>query len=87
MTDEYKGWFVDWIEEWSQFFQPCNWRTFHPLFIEIEDDRTMGGVEATLIILGVGVRFRWNYAQTEKVDLIIAAREKIDAVLNESDAP
>lgn len=64
--DGYKGWFLHWIEEWSQFFEPSNWRTFHPIFIEMEDDRIMGGVEATVIILGVGVRLRWNYTITDE---------------------
>lgn len=35
--------------------------------IEVEDDRMMGGIEATVIVLGLGVRVRWNYAVTEKV--------------------
>jgi hypothetical protein len=75
--DSYTGWFVDWIEEWSQFFSDCNWYTFHPIQIEVEDDRIMGGVEATVIVLGIGVRVRWNYAKTEKVAQIIRAVDKI----------
>lgn len=68
MTDdeEYVGWFVDWIEDWSQFFCPCNWRTFRVFFWELEDDRIMGGLETTFIILGLGLRLRWNYRITDE---------------------
>ena len=30
----------------------------------------MGGVELTVIILGLGARIRWNYAKTERIDEI-----------------
>jgi hypothetical protein len=76
-TESYTGWFIDWIEEWSQFFEPCNWRTCRVFKWEIEDDRIMGGVETTLIVLGLGFRLRWNYARTEQVDQINAAMERI----------
>jgi len=39
MSDTYTGLFVTWIEDWSQFFQPCNWYTFRPILVEFEDDR------------------------------------------------
>lgn len=41
-----RRWFLDWVEEWSQFWEPCNWYTFHPIHLQVEDDRIMGGVEA-----------------------------------------
>ena len=69
-VDEYRGWFVEWIEQWSQIIQGCNWRTFHAINIEFEDDRMMGGVETTWVLLGLGFRVRWNYAETERVRLI-----------------
>lgn len=62
---EYVGWHFWWIEEWSQFFQPYNWRTFHPVHVELEDERNMGGVEASFIFMGVGFRVRYNYRETE----------------------
>lgn len=68
--DGYRGLFVEGIEEWSQFFTPCNWRTFHPVMLEAEDDTSMGGFEITTIILGLGFRIRWNYAETEQVQEI-----------------
>jgi len=62
------GWeaFFDLIEEWSQLTPGWNWRTFHPIMIEFEDDRMMGAVEGTVIFLGLGFRFRWNYRETEQ---------------------
>lgn len=75
--DDYKGWLLEWIEEWSQFFGGCNWYTFHPIQIEVEDDRMMGGVEATVIILGLGLRVRWNYRITEKAADILQSVKNI----------
>lgn len=75
----YKGFYFYGIEEWSQFFSKCNWYTFHPFMFEIEDERSMGGIEATVIIMGLGFRVRWNYAQTEMVDDII---QKVSEIRN-----
>lgn len=70
MDNEYEGFFFHWIEEWTQFFEKCNWYTFHPIKIEFENEVNMGGCEMTIIILGFGFRARWNYAETEVVKLI-----------------
>lgn len=67
---EHGNWLLDPIEEWSQFWQSCNWYTFHPIKFEIEDDRTLGGFEMTIIILGVGLRWRWNHTITETSEQI-----------------
>ncbi len=75
--EEYQGWFVEWIEEWSQFLGGCNWYTFNLIKIEFEDERIMGGVETTWIILGLGIRVRWNYTITEDVSLIKEHLEEI----------
>ena len=77
MAEGYKGVSIYWIEEWSQFVQRCNWYTFHPIMIEVEDERNMGGVEATVILLGLGFRVRWNYAITEQVEDLLAQVEEI----------
>ena len=74
---KYTGFFIHWIEDWSQFFRPCNWYTLRPILVEFEDDRIMGGVELTAILLGVGFRVRFNYARTEKVDEMISSVEDI----------
>lgn len=74
MNKGYKGWFLEWIEEWSQLLGGCNWYTFTPIKIEFEDDRILGGFETTWVILGLGFRIRWNHTETD------AAREITDAV-------
>lgn len=78
-SEKYRGAFIEWREEWSQFFTPCNWRTFHPAFIEFEDDRMMGAVECTIIILGLGFRLRWNYAITRQVADVQQSIKDIEA--------
>lgn len=65
--EEYTGFFINWIEEWSQFFSKCNWYTFTAWKLEFEDDRCMGGLEATFIFMGLGARIRYNYKITEVV--------------------
>lgn len=69
--------FIEFIEEWSQFFESCNWYTFRPVMVEIEDDRALGAFEMTIILLGVGVRFRYNHTMTETKREIIEAVEYI----------
>lgn len=75
--------FIEGIEEWSQFSGGCNWYTFHPLLIELEDDRCMGGVEGTLIILGLGFRVRWNYRETEMTKDIARRIAEIESDLGD----
>lgn len=53
------------IEEWSQFFQPCNWRTFHFAHLMIEDEEMMGDLEVCIILLGLGFQIVWSYSDTE----------------------
>lgn len=65
------------IEEWSQFFQPCNWRTFHPVMFEAEDDGLLGGFEVTAILMGLGLRVRWDHSKTEFKDEILKRAEDI----------
>jgi hypothetical protein len=76
-SDRYTGLYLVGIEEWSQFFGHCNWYTFHPIKIEVEDDLIMGGVEATFILLGLGFRVRLNYARTEQVNQITDSVEQV----------
>lgn len=68
MTEEsYTGWYFHWIEQWSQFWDSCNWYTFHPIKLEIEDESHMGGWEVTFVLMGLGFRVRYNYQETEVV--------------------
>lgn len=82
----YRGVFFDFIEEYSQFWQACNWYTYRVAMFEFEDDRIMGGVEMTLIVLGLGFRVRWNYHVTEEVAKIKRQAAELDAMTEEERA-
>lgn len=82
----YTGFFIEPIEQWSQFFERCNWYDFTFIKFDVEDDRIMGGVECTLVLLGLGFRARWNYARTERVDEIARSVEEIKAALGSDDS-
>ncbi len=79
MSKEYKGWFIDWIEEWSQIFGGCNWYTFTLIRIEFENDAILGGIETTWIILGLGFRLRWNHTETK---LARDLKDQVDELLS-----
>ena len=56
------------INEWKQLYEPLilkgtkyNWITFHPIHIMLEDDIMSGGYEFEFIVMGFGIRTRWNY--------------------------
>lgn len=59
----------EWVEQWSQYFQECNWYTFNFFNFEIEDDEFMGGFNLTFILLGLGFYFRYNYEETENMKM------------------
>lgn len=56
-----KNSFIEIICEWSQIIGNYNWYSFTFFHLYFEDEVWTGGFEAELIILGVGLRFRWNY--------------------------
>lgn len=70
MSERYLGFHINWIEQWSQFIERCNWYDFNPVGIGGEWDRMLGGVEVTVILLGLGFRLRYNYAETEVLEEI-----------------
>ena len=74
-----KNWFIDWQEEWSQFFESCNWYDFHVIHIHFENDKIMGGYEFSFILLGLGFRWRWNHTTTETMQECLEAVEDIKA--------
>lgn len=75
---DYRGLYLILIEEWAQFIRRDNWHTFHPILVEFEGDWILGGVEVSIVILGLGFRLRWNYERTEKIDEI---DRRVDEVL------
>lgn len=72
MTFDRGRWFIEIIEQWSQFFQRCNWWTFNPVLIEVDDERFLGALEGRIILLGLGIRVRWTYTETEAARRIAA---------------
>ena len=76
MIFERGQWLIELCEDYSQFFDKCNWYTFRFAFIELENDAIMGAYELTFIILGLGIRIRWDHTETdEKRELRQRARE------------
>lgn len=55
-------------EEWSQFFERCNWRTFRLVLVDIEDDKLFGAFETTITLVGIGLRLRWTHTRTKVAD-------------------
>lgn len=53
--------FITIINEWSQFSLKYNWYTFTPVQISFENDIMTGGLEFTVIILGLGFMVRYNH--------------------------
>ena len=47
--------------------------------VEIEDDRILGGAEIQVVLMGVGVRLRLNYAETEITCQIDELQKKNEA--------
>lgn len=75
----YEGWYFHFIEHWSQFFVPCNWRNFTFFELTFEDDTVMGGIEMTFVVLGIGTRIRYNHTRTELVDEIATMMDDISS--------
>ena len=66
LTDE-KSWFIDWTNQWPQLWEDHNWYDCDLIWIRFENDKIMGGVEATFILFGLGFRWRWNHTRTEQM--------------------
>lgn len=78
LTDD-KHWFIDWYQEWSQLWEGCNWYDFTICHIAFENDKIMGGVEATFVLFGLGLRWRWNHTRTEQMAEVEQAVAEIKA--------
>lgn len=49
------------VNEWGQIGKDFNWYTFSPFSLSFEWDKSTGGVEVCLVILGFGGTLRYNY--------------------------
>ena len=57
--------FIHTVQEWSQFFfwrknVKWNWFTFTPIKLSFEKDEFVPGYEAEIMLMGLGLRFRFN---------------------------
>ena len=67
MTEALKK-FVPSVSGWHQWdflWSDLNWLDFAWIKVETEDDKMFGNFEVNLGLLGVGVMFTWDYADTE----------------------
>lgn len=53
--------FIEIINDWSQLFRKHNWYTAHLIHVYFENDVMTGGYEFEFIVLGLGIRVRYNY--------------------------
>ena len=77
---EYGNWIIDFQEDYSQFWEKCNWYNFRFCHIEFENDKIMGGWEFFFVIMGLGFIARWNHTETEDKKRI---KKQVDDLLKE----
>jgi hypothetical protein len=53
-------WVFSFINDWKQLRGKWNWYTFTFIQIEFENDVWTHGVECYFVLLGIGVRIRYN---------------------------
>lgn len=58
---ETRNWLLEFREQYRQFFCSCNWYDFTFFHFNVEWNRCMGGVEATLVVLGFSARVSYTY--------------------------
>lgn len=77
MVLEIGRWLIDLTEDYSQFFDACHWYTYRVAHIEFERDVVLGGWEASIALLGLGIRVRWNHTET---DALREVRRRMDEI-------
>jgi hypothetical protein len=58
--------FIELINDWKQFHGSWNWYTFTLINIEFENDAMTHGYEFYFVILGLGIRIRYNKKSYEQ---------------------
>lgn len=66
--------FIHILNDWKQLRGKYNWYSFHFIYIYFEKDMMLDGYEFEFMILGLGFRIRWNYADEDN-EIIKAAKE------------
>ena len=49
------------INDWKGLWNEYNWYTFHFIHIYFENDIMTGGLDFEFVVLGLGIRLRYNY--------------------------
>ena len=76
--------FIHSENDWAQMFGKYNWYTFHFAHIYLENDVMTGGLEFEFIILGLGLRMRWNYKPEILEDMVEKAKRSSTNPLSEN---
>lgn len=61
MVFETERWLFEFHDQYRQFFHQCNWYDFTFFHFDVEWDKCMGSVEATLVLLGLRIRISYIY--------------------------
>lgn len=92
MIIERGKWLVEFQQDYTQFFEKCNWYTYRFCEISFENDAMMGAYDATFCVLGLSFRWRWEHTETEfkrqldeSVAIIKKEAEELDNVREEHD--
>lgn len=62
-----RSWSFQSLQDWTEWFQSgMNWRNFHLIVLEYEDEICMGQREIVGYLLGLGFRLQWCYNEKAK---------------------
>lgn len=75
--DGYTGITLTVFEEYTQFFQKCNWYTFTPIHFELDWEKDMGCFSVDFVILGLGFVGTLRYKETKSVRHL---RSQVEAI-------
>lgn len=67
MSKIFKRFVFSFIFEWEQLIPRFNWYTVTPIEIQFEYDKMMQGLEFMIIIIGIGIRIRYNLPASDKI--------------------
>lgn len=75
--DEYTGISLNVFEEYTQFFQKCNWYTFTPIHFILDWEKDMGCFSVEFAIFGLGFVVTLRYKETKSV---LHLRDQVEAI-------